>query len=122
MWILKWIAAAVVIIVVVGFTLQNNSQEVSVIFIKGKYETGPVPVWVIVYLSFTLGVIFWLFFSIFQVLSLKMQMRKLRSENQRIQRELDNLRNLSIETEVEVPATEPLPEPEKKNDEQEKQG
>ncbi len=110
MWVLKWIAAALIIILVLGFTLQNNSQVVSIIFVKGKYETGPVPVWVIVYLSFTLGVIFWLFFSIFQVLSLKMQIRKLRAENARVKKELDNLRNMSIETEVEVPKPEALPE------------
>ncbi len=114
MWILKWISAALIIILVLGFTLQNNSQEVSIIFLKGKYETGPIPVWVIVYLSFALGVIFWLFFSIFQVLSLKMQIRKLRADNQKIQRELDNLRNLSIEAEVETAPAPQLPEAQEK--------
>ncbi len=117
MWILKWISAALIIILVLGFTLQNNTQEVSVIFLKGKYETGPIPVWVIVYLSFALGVIFWLFFSIFQVLSLKMQIRRLRSENAKIQKELDNLRNLSIETEIEPAPAESLPEPKKESEE-----
>ncbi len=116
MWILKWISAALIIILVLGFTLQNNTQEVSVIFLKGKYETGPIPVWVIVYLSFTLGVIFWLFFSIFQVLSLKMHIRRLRAENAKIQKELENLRNLSIETEIEPTPTEPLPEPKEESE------
>lgn len=104
MWILRWIVAAVIILLILGFGMQNNEKAVSVVFIKGAYETGELPVWVIVYASFALGMIFWLFFSIFQVLGLKSQIRKMRYQNMRIQKELNNLRNMSIEDEVEIKA------------------
>lgn len=108
MWILRWLVTVPIILIILGFALQNTAQEVSVVFIKGRWESGPLPIWVVVYVSFALGVIFWLFVSIFQVISLKMEMRKLRAENGRIQRELDNLRNLSIDTDLDE-AEKPAP-------------
>ena len=104
MWVLRWLVAAVIILLILGFALQNNEQQIAVIFIKGLYETDTLPIWVIVYCSFALGMIFWLFFSIFQVLGLKGQIRRMRHENQRIQKELNNLRNLSIDDEIEIKA------------------
>ena len=104
MWVLRWLVAALIILLILGFALQNNEKQISIIFIKGLYETDALPIWVIVYGSFALGMVFWLFFSIFQVLGLKGQIRKMRHENQRIQKELNNLRNLSIEDEIEVKA------------------
>ena len=104
MWVLRWLIAAFIILMILGFALQNNEKQISVIFIKGLYETDLLPMWVIVYGSFALGMVFWLFFSIFQVLGLKGQIRKMRNDNQRIQKELNNLRNLSIEDEIEVKA------------------
>lgn len=110
MWIIRWLVAVPIILIILGFALQNTTQEVSVVFIRGKVETGPLPIWLIVYVSFALGVIFWLFVSIFQVLALKVEMRKLRAENARIHKELDNLRNLSVDTDLgEGPQAEALP-------------
>ena len=110
MWIIRWLVAVPIILIILGFALQNTTQEVSVVFIRGKVETGPLPIWLIVYVSFALGVIFWLFVSIFQVLALKMEMRKLRAENARIHKELDNLRNLSVDADLgEAPQVEALP-------------
>lgn len=104
MWVLRWLAAALIILLILGFALQNNEKQISVIFIKGAYETNDLPIWIIIYASFALGMIFWLFFSIFQVFGLKTQIRKMRNDNFRIQKELNNLRNLSIDDEIEVKA------------------
>lgn len=43
----------------------------------------------------------WLFGSIFKVLQLKNEMRKLNKDNTVLKKELDNLRNISIEDEEE---------------------
>ncbi len=107
MWALRWIFTVVVILLILGFALQNTTQEVAVVFLKGKIETGPLPIWLIVYASFGLGMIFWLFFSIFQVLALKNEMRKMRASNTQLRKELDNLRNLSIEADAEALPAEP---------------
>ncbi|MFQ5628330.1 MAG: lipopolysaccharide assembly LapA domain-containing protein [bacterium] len=104
MWVLRWFVAAIIILLILGFALQNNEKQMAVVFIKGVYETDMLPIWIIVYASFALGMIFWLFFSIFQVFGLKAQIRKMRNDNLRIQKELNNLRNLSIEDEIEVKA------------------
>ena len=104
MWVLRWFAAAIIILLILGFALENNEKQVSVIFITGAYETSNLPIWVVIYASFAMGMIFWLFFSIFQVFGLKAQIRKMRNENLHIQKELNNLRNLSIEDEIEIKA------------------
>ncbi len=109
MWALRWIFTVVVILLILGFALQNTTQEVAVVFLKGKLETGPLPIWLIVYASFGLGMIFWLFFSIFQVLALKNEIRKMRVSNNQLRKELDNLRNLSIEADIEAVPAPPAP-------------
>jgi len=107
MWVIRWVVAAIIILVILGFALQNTTQQVAITFIKGQYETGPLPIWIIVYTSFGLGMFLWLFISVFQVFALKGKIRKMRNENKRIRRELDNLRNLSVDNDLEIKA---LPE------------
>lgn len=104
MWVVKWILGAVIILFVLGFAVQNNdpSQQVSLIFLKGKWETEPLPIWLVVYAAFAIGVLFWLIVSIVQVFQLKSQIRLVRKENKSIRQELDGLRNLSIDDELSV--------------------
>jgi uncharacterized integral membrane protein len=94
--------SAVIILFVLGFAVQNNdpAQQVSLIFLKGKWETEPLPIWLITYASFAIGVLFWLIVSIFQVFQLRSQIRQVRKENKNIRQELDGLRNLSIDEDL----------------------
>jgi uncharacterized integral membrane protein len=96
--------SALIILFVLGFTVQNNdpSQQVSLVFLKGKWETEPLPIWLITYASFAIGVLFWLIVSIFQVFQLKSQIRQVRKENKNIRQELDGLRNLSIDEDLSM--------------------
>lgn len=96
MWAIKWFLGAIVILLVLGFALQNSSQQVTVTFLSGSWQYDNVQLWMVIYASFGLGVVFWLIVSIFQVLELKGEIRKLRRANEEIQSELDNLRNLPI--------------------------
>jgi len=102
MWVVKWILGAVIILFVLGFAVQNNdpAQQVSLIFLKGKWETEPLPIWLVAYASFAIGVLFWLVVSIVHVLQLKSQIRQMRKEHRNIRQELDGLRNLSIDDEL----------------------
>ena len=102
MCVIKWMLSALIILFVLGFAVQNNdpAQQVSLIFLKGKWETEPLPIWLITYASFAVGVLFWLIVSIFQVFQLKSQIRQIRKENKNIRQELDGLRNLSIDDDL----------------------
>ncbi len=102
MWILRWVASAIIILAVLGFALQNNAQTVQVVFLQGKWMSPPLPLWVVIYLSFGAGVLFWLLVSIFQVFQLKGEIRRIRRQNANLKKELDDLRNVSIEEEPDL--------------------
>lgn len=95
MWVIKWFFAVVLILVFLGFALYNR-QEVSVIFLSNVLQFQNVQLWMVIYAAFGLGVMFWLVVSIFQVIQLKNEIRKLKRANNEMQRELDSLRNLPI--------------------------
>lgn len=97
MWAIKWFLAVILILLVLGFALQNSNQPVTVKL--GMSEFQQVQLWMVIYSSFALGVLFWLVVSVFQVVQLKSEIRRLKKRNKAIQNELDNLRNLPIEEE-----------------------
>ncbi|MFQ5648874.1 MAG: lipopolysaccharide assembly LapA domain-containing protein [bacterium] len=96
MWAIKWFLAVIMILVILGFALQNSSQRVTVVFLADMWRFENVQLWMVIYASFGLGVLFWLVVSIFQVLELKGQIRRLNKTQLEMQSELDSLRNLSI--------------------------
>jgi uncharacterized integral membrane protein len=98
MWAIKWFLAVVMILFILLFALQNSSQQVSVAMwsIIWNWRIENVQLWMVIYTSFGLGVIFWLIVSIFQVVQLKAEIRKLKRNNSEMQSELDSLRNLPI--------------------------
>ncbi|MCG8604979.1 lipopolysaccharide assembly protein LapA domain-containing protein [bacterium] len=96
MWVIRWFLAVVVILLVLGFALQNSKEQVNIVFVSNFWHYNAVQLWLVIYISFGLGVLFWLIVSIFQVLQLKNEVRKVRKLNQGMQRELDSLRNLPI--------------------------
>jgi uncharacterized integral membrane protein len=96
MWAVKWVLAVVVILLVLGFALQNTQESVTVVFLSDAWQYQNVQLWIVIYMSFALGVVFWLAVSIFQVMQLKGEIRKLHKSNGEMQLELDSLRNLSI--------------------------
>jgi len=93
MWAIKWFLAVVVILAVLGFALQNSGQDVSVVVLNSVWQGQ---LWMVIYASFGLGVLFWLIVSVFQVFQLKGEIRKLMKINHDMQHELDSLRNLPI--------------------------
>jgi uncharacterized integral membrane protein len=107
MWIIKWILGALILLLIIGFAMQNTEQMVSISFIK--WESQELPLWVFMYISFGVGMVVWLIFSIFRVVRLKAEVRRVKKENKRLKEELDNLRNVSIEEETEL-GIEPLRE------------
>jgi uncharacterized integral membrane protein len=99
MWIIKWILIVLVVIFLIGFAMQNSQVNVPLRFMK--WETvNDMPLWLIMYLSFIAGMIFWLAVSIYQVISLKSESHKWQKRTRQLENELNRLRNVSVEDTV----------------------
>ncbi|MBC8204323.1 LapA family protein [bacterium] len=99
MWIIRWSLIVIVMLLILGFSLQNQDQRVIIRF--GSYTTPEMPVYFALYISFALGVFVFLLISIYNLLQLKGEISRHRKENRKLREELDRLRNLTIEEEVE---------------------
>ena len=60
-------------------------------------------VWMVLLMTFTLGVVLGFLISLIQMISLKSETITLKSKNKKIQIELDALRNQGLEDELEIP-------------------
>lgn len=97
MWIVRWIIGTILVLLIIGFAIQNTDVDVVVKFYK--WQSLPLPLWVVMYLSFAGGVLTWLVVSIIRIMLLKGETRKVKKENKRLREELNRLRNVSIEEE-----------------------
>jgi len=95
MWIIRWILMVIVLLFLIYFGAENSDQTVTIKFIK--WQSPQMQLWMVMYLSFAAGMLLWLFGSIFKVMQLKTDIRKLNKESNTLRKELDNLRNISIE-------------------------
>ncbi|MCD6167088.1 LapA family protein [bacterium] len=102
MWVIKWIFAALLILAILGFALQNQHQMVQ-IHIFG-WVSPEMPLYAVVYLAFAFGMLAWLVASILKILQLKTEIRRIQKKNADLREELNKLRNLPIEEEI---ASEP---------------
>ena len=99
MWILKWIFWVTVLFVIIIFVTQNvdflkETHRLEFLF----WETSsPLPIWVVMFMSFAAGVLIWLIGSIFKVLELKTEVRKINKENVSLKKELNEMRNIPLE-------------------------
>ena len=98
MWIVRWTIIVIVIIAVIGFSLQNQEQKVQIRI--GTFTTSEMPLYFALYLAFSLGLIVFLLISIYNLLQLRMEITRHRRDNRKLREELDRLRNISIEEEV----------------------
>ncbi len=94
MWILRWVLMVVIMLLLIFFGSQNAEQAVKVKF--WKWQSPEMQLWMVMYLSFAVGMLVWLFGSIFKVMQLKTDIRKLNKESSILRKELDGLRNISI--------------------------
>ena len=98
MWVFKWVLAAILIVLILGFALQNTHQVVQVKIVN--WISPELPLYFVVYISFSLGLFTWLLTSIFKILQLKTECRQLKKQGQHLQDELNKLRNLTVEEAV----------------------
>lgn len=95
MWIIRYAVAAILIIALLGFTIQNSYQRV-VINITGITFTD-VPLIFVVYAAFCIGLIFWFAISIVQYFRMLGQLSEQKKKNRTLTEEITTLRNLPLE-------------------------
>lgn len=98
MWIIRWTIIVAVVIAIIGFSLQN--QEEKVVIHIGTFTTSEMPLYFALYLAFSLGLVVFLLVSIYNLLQLRTEIARHRRDNRKLKEELDRLRNISIEEEV----------------------
>jgi len=103
MWLIRWIVFIFFFLLILLFALQNQAQEVAVKLLN--WQSPTMPLYLVVYLAFAAGILFWLLFSAGYVLRLKGRMRRLQKEDRKIKEELNRLRNANIEEELEPAET-----------------
>jgi len=104
MWIVRWILGALLIIIILGFALQNQDQTVTVKIIK--WQSPILPLYFFLYLSYAAGILTWLLVSTLNILKLKGDVHKLHREKRKIMDELNRMRNANIDEVIATPVSE----------------
>jgi len=87
MWIVRWIVLLVIIIAVLGFSLQNQSEVVTVHLLG--WETGEVPLYIALFISFGIGMASFLLIAVFQQLQTIGDLAKERKQRKKLEQQLE---------------------------------
>jgi uncharacterized integral membrane protein len=94
MWILSWLFVLGVVILFMFFGFMNSNKEVILDFFWWNIKTQLV---LALFVAFLVGIVTWFPIATIQYFKSQAEARRLRRENGRLQKELTELRNLSIE-------------------------
>jgi len=84
--------------------VDGNPIKIKIPFIEESSSLfNGFSVWVILLMTFTLGVVLGFVISLIQMISLKSETITLKSKNKKIQIELDALRNQGIDEDIDIP-------------------
>ncbi len=100
MWAMRVLLLLVIIVLIVGFSIYNSAQRVAVHLVVASYEN--VPLIVVTYWAFVLGMVVSFLLGIAYYLRITNQVREREKENKRMLAELTALRNRPIDTPEEV--------------------
>lgn len=103
MLVIRWILIMVVLLLVILFSYQNMDQSVVVKF--WQYQTRSLPLIVVMFASFASGLCVWFLVSLIQNLRLKKNVRVLQNKTNKLEQELANLRNISIDENIKPEET-----------------
>jgi uncharacterized integral membrane protein len=95
MWIIRYAIAAILIIGLLGFTIQNSYQKVVINVAAKTY--AEVPLIFVIYIAFCVGIVFWFVISVVQYLRLSGQLAEQKRKIRTLSEELTTLRNLPLD-------------------------
>jgi len=98
MWLWKLFLMAVIMVLLLGFAIQNLDQRVEVTVYKWHFIQ--VPLILVMFESFVAGVVVLFLFTAFHHLQMRGQLRKQRGEVRRLKEELSSLRDMPFEEET----------------------
>jgi len=99
MWVVRWLLALVIIVLILWFgwiNLEQMRDPVTFKFWFSKYQVE-LQLILALFITFVLGALVWFPVAMYQFVHNKAAMRNLRKENSRLQQELADFRNMSIE-------------------------
>jgi len=99
-WIVRWIIVASVIILILGLALQNDDLVELSFF---TWNSGEIPVYMVIYLSFAAGMIVFLLLSIFHSVQQSFVIRKQKRTIRKLEAELDSFRTAVAEEKESLP-------------------
>lgn len=77
MWILRWTIIAIIIIAVLGISLQNTSLvEITIL----NWHSGEIPLYLVIYISFATGMLVFLIVATYYQLQHQLLVRKMVQE------------------------------------------
>jgi uncharacterized integral membrane protein len=97
MWALKILLILVIIMLLIGFSIYNSGENVSVNLFGWQYTQ--VPMIIIAYWSLVIGMFISFILGISYYLAIQGELREQRRENKRLMEEITALRNLPLEEE-----------------------
>lgn len=100
MWVIRWIFWVVMLLFMIYFAMQNTEEMVRVNFFV--WRTQELPLWMVMFLSFAVGILVWLIASIFKIVKLQNEVRLLNKENNVLRKEVDELRNIPLEEDMDT--------------------
>lgn len=95
MWIIRTLFIVVVLILLLGFAVQNAYQRVSINILNKQYAN--VPMILVLFVAFVLGILVWFVFTIFQYFRMQGDLYQERKRNKRLTEEIKALRNRPLQ-------------------------
>lgn len=100
MWIVRWIIVASVIILILGLALQNDDLVELSFF---TWESGKVPVYMVIYISFAAGMIVFFLLSIFHSVQQSFVIKRQKKTIRTLEAELDKIKSAMTEIQTDSP-------------------
>ena len=90
MWILRWTVIAIIIIAVLGISLQNTDRvEITIL----NWQSGEIPIYLVIYVSFATGMIVFLIVATFYQFQHQLLIRKMLKEIKELKSKNGELEN-----------------------------
>jgi uncharacterized integral membrane protein len=98
MWLWRLFFLALIMVLLLGFAIQNLEQKVEVVLYKWHFTQ--VPLILVMFESFVVGVVILFIFTAVHDLQMRRELRRQRGEVKRLKEELSSLRNIPFEEET----------------------
>ena len=95
MWMLKWLGVALLLILLLGFSMMNLDQFVDINLLFWQFDH--VPLILVVFEAFVAGMLVWFIIAFVNELKLRSQLRTLSRDRNQVNEELQALRNQPLD-------------------------